>query len=61
PVQWQRSVEYLRSQGVRGVIEFGPGRVLTGLVRRIDRSFGLRNVSNLEGARSRATPAPAPP
>jgi [acyl-carrier-protein] S-malonyltransferase len=61
PVQWQRSVEYLRSQGVRGVIEFGPGRVLTGLVRRIDRSFGLRNVSNLEGARSRTTPAPAPP
>ena len=54
-------MEYLRSQGVSGVIEFGPGRVLTGLVRRIDRSFGLRNVSNLEGARSRTTPAPAPP
>jgi [acyl-carrier-protein] S-malonyltransferase len=61
PVQWQRSVEYLRSQGVGSVIEFGPGRVLTGLIRRIDRSLAVRNVSDLASARSQATPAPAPP
>jgi [acyl-carrier-protein] S-malonyltransferase len=61
PVFWQRSVEYLASQGVRGLIEFGPGRVLTGLARRIDRSLGVRNVSDLAGARSQATPASAPP
>jgi len=61
PVQWQRSVEYLRAQGVSGVIEFGPGRVLTGLVRRIDRSLAVRNVSDLASARSQASPAPAPP
>ena len=61
PVQWQRSVEYLRSQGVGGVIEFGPGRVLTGLVRRIDRSLAVRNVSDLASARSAPTPSPAPP
>ncbi len=61
PVQWQRSVEYLRSQGVGGVIEFGPGRVLTGLVRRIDRSLAVRNVSDLASAGSTPAPSPAPP
>lgn len=61
PVRWQSSVEYLRAQGVDSVIEFGPGRVLTGLVRRIDRSIAIRNVSDLASARSQASPAPAPP
>jgi [acyl-carrier-protein] S-malonyltransferase len=61
PVQWRRSVEFLRAQGVTGVIEFGPGRVLTGLLRRIDRSIGVRNISDLAGAQSRVTPAAAPP
>ena len=60
-VQWQRSVEELRARGVDAVIEFGPGRVLTGLVRRIDRSIGVRNVSDLASARSQAKAAPAPP
>jgi [acyl-carrier-protein] S-malonyltransferase len=61
PVQWQRSVEELRSQGVGAVIEFGPGRVLTGLVRRIDRSIAVRNVSDMASASARSTPAPSPP
>lgn len=47
PVQWQRSVEYLASHGVDAVIEFGPGRVLTGLVRRVDKSLSIRNVSSV--------------
>ena len=45
PVQWQRSILYLAAQGVESVVEFGPGRVLTGLVRRIDRSISTRNIS----------------
>ena len=61
PVQWQRSVEELRSQRVTGVIEFGPGRVLTGLVRRIDRSLAIRNVTDLASARPQTTPSPTPP
>jgi [acyl-carrier-protein] S-malonyltransferase len=60
-VQWQRSVEAMRAIDVAGVIEFGPGRVLTGLVRRIDRSLGIRNVNDLESARSAAVALPAPP
>ena len=33
-VYWQQSVEYMASQGVTRFVEIGPGRVLTGLVRR---------------------------
>ena len=59
PVFWQRSVEYMRSQGVKQFIEFGPGRVLSGLIRRIDRAAVVANVSDVAGARSlAATPAP---
>jgi len=61
PVQWQRSVETLRARGVDAVIEFGPGRVLTGLVRRIDRSIAVRNVSDLASAAPRTPAAPSPP
>jgi [acyl-carrier-protein] S-malonyltransferase len=50
PVQWQGTVEYLATQGVNTVIEFGPERVLTGLVRRIDRSIDVHNVQDVHGA-----------
>ena len=61
PVRWQQSIETLRARGVTGVIEFGPGRVLTGLARRIDRSIAVQNVSNIASARSLAASTPAPP
>jgi [acyl-carrier-protein] S-malonyltransferase len=60
-VQWQRSVETMRSRDVAGVIEFGPGRVLIGLVRRIDKALAIRNVNDLESARSAAVALPSPP
>lgn len=39
PVQWEKSVRYLISRGVNRTIEFAPGKVLTGLVRRIDSTI----------------------
>jgi len=37
-VEWQASVEYMLSVGVGSIWEVGPGRVLRGLMKRIDRS-----------------------
>jgi len=39
PVRWGATVERLRERGARVLLELGPGRVLTGLARRIDRAL----------------------
>jgi [acyl-carrier-protein] S-malonyltransferase len=54
PVQWQRSIEYMIMQGVDTFIEIGPGRVLTGLIRRINRDVATRNIGDLEAVRGLA-------
>lgn len=59
-VQWSRSMETLTRLGVDSVIEFGPGRVLTGLMKRINRSLAVRNVSDMASASATAV-APTPP
>ena len=38
PVRWEESVRYMIGQGVTEFVEVGPGRVLTGLLRNIDRT-----------------------
>jgi [acyl-carrier-protein] S-malonyltransferase len=43
-VQWQRSIEFMISNGVTTFIEIGPGKVLSGLMRRINRSARALNV-----------------
>ena len=39
PVRWVDTISQMVSAGVTSVVECGPGKVLTGLVRRIDRSL----------------------
>ncbi|MDX6558317.1 MAG: [acyl-carrier-protein] S-malonyltransferase [Blastocatellia bacterium] len=46
PVRWLESVEFLISQGVQTLVEMGPGKVLSGLVRQIDRSLRCVNVED---------------
>ena len=48
PVRWAASIQYLAGQGVTHFIEVGPGRVLTGLLRNIDRSLKGSNVEDLK-------------
>jgi len=42
PVRWQQSVEYVLGQGSERFVEIGPGRVLTGLVKKTARSLKLK-------------------
>jgi len=39
PVQWVASVQAMGKQGVTRIIEAGPGKVLTGLCKRIDKTI----------------------
>ena len=39
PVEWGRTIQHLASRQVHRFVEVGPGRVLTGLLRSIDRSL----------------------
>jgi len=47
-VQWQRSVEYMINDGVSTSIEIGPGKVLTGLIKRINKSVKTLNIGDAQ-------------
>ena len=44
PVLWTSSVQKMKQLGVEKLIELGPGKVLAGLTRRIDRSLSASAV-----------------
>jgi len=46
PVLWQASIEHLIDQGVDTFVEVGPGRSLTGMMRKIDRKKTAVNISS---------------
>ncbi|MCX7563544.1 ACP S-malonyltransferase [Xanthomonadaceae bacterium XH05] len=48
PVQWTSCVEALVAAGATRIIECGPGKVLTGLVKRIDKSVGAHSLATPE-------------
>ncbi len=52
PVRWEDSVRRLASEGVRAYVELGPGSVLSGLVRKIDREATVLNLENPEGLKA---------
>lgn len=47
-VRWVESVKKMQADGITALIEVGPGRVLTGLNRKIDRAFTLGNIASAE-------------
>lgn len=48
PVRWEESVRTIFSKAVRKFVEIGPGKVLLGLVKRMDGSTCLANVEDTE-------------
>jgi len=48
PILWQKCMERLLADGVQIFYEIGPGRVLTGLMKRINRKAEVVNVSTLQ-------------
>ena len=52
PVRWEETKKALKELGCRYAIELGPGKVLSGLIRRIDRqikNLNLEQPGELEG------------
>ena len=45
-VRWRESVMYMISKGVKHFIEIGPGKVLSGLVKRIDRQIEINTINS---------------
>ena len=39
PVRWRESVLYMKAKGVNKIVEIGPGKILSGLIKRIDRNL----------------------
>jgi len=54
PVQWLSSIEWFRNSGVTDYIEFGPGRVLSGLISRIHKEATLSNVQDVASLKQTA-------
>jgi len=51
-VQWEESIQYMIGQGVDTFIEIGSGKVLTGLVKKIDRNCKMFNIFDTESLQS---------
>lgn len=47
-VQWVKTIEAMKAMGVTHIVECGPGRVLAGLVKRIDASIVVKNINSQE-------------
>ena len=47
-VQWKRSIDYMVTSGVHDFIEIGPGKALSGMVKRINKSASISNVADFD-------------
>ncbi|MBI2606397.1 MAG: ACP S-malonyltransferase [Deltaproteobacteria bacterium] len=51
PVRWDQSMGKLRALGVEKVLEIGPGKVLAGLMKRIERDLPVANIASVQAMR----------
>lgn len=48
PVKWEMSMRYMLGEGFDTFVEVGPGKVLTGFTRKIDRTANALNVEDMD-------------
>ena len=49
PVRWVETIQTMKGQGIETVIECGPGKVLSGLIKRIDKSLHAMSTNDASG------------
>jgi [acyl-carrier-protein] S-malonyltransferase len=54
PVRWDESVQKMVALGIESLVEIGPGKVLSGLVKRIVKEAGTRNVEDVASLKALA-------
>ena len=47
-VRWLESVEYMKNNGIKNFVEIGPGKVLSGLIKRIKKNVKVYSINNEE-------------
>ena len=47
-VRWRESILYMKSKNINEFIEIGPGKVLSGLVKRINKEFKTSSINSVE-------------
>jgi len=47
-VQWNNTISYMMNTGVSHFVEIGPGRALSGIIKRIDRNINISNISDMK-------------
>ena len=51
-VRWRESILYMIKNGVNEFIEIGPGKVLSGLVKRISGNANVKSINTIEDIKS---------
>ena len=47
-VRWRESVDFMITKGVTNFIEIAPGKVLSGLVKKINKDVKITNINSVE-------------
>ena len=48
PVRWRESIIYMIKNEVKNFVEIGPGKILSGMIKRIDRNVNIVSVNELD-------------
>jgi len=52
PVRWEESMRRMIEKGIERMIEIGPGKVLTGLMKRIDSKIEMFNIEDIKSLKT---------